>query len=927
MKLLFTSIFILVTYCVAAQIPTSGLVAFYPFCGNANDVSGNGHHLRDSGATLTTDRYGISNAAYQFNGIDNMLYKDTAFPLSSDFTYTFWMLADTIQDGVVVYNGNGNINGNGIVFDDGAAVIGTKVTMMEGGICFCMAVTSTLHKWHFITSRRSSGTFNLFIDTVKVATTTSVFNTPCCKFALGLDYTDGTNPYKGKIDDVAIYNRALSDSEIKLIYRTQLPTTVTLSICSGSSGVTLSVLGVKSYTWAPSSTLSCANCANPVATPTIKTTYTVSGVDTYGCSIIDTFIVKVGNPPPLMKGPNKTVCKGTSASISASGASSYSWSPAGSLSCTACSTPTATPTVTTRYIVIGSDTSGCTKTDSVTVNVLTLPTVSTGTDKIICKGDSVLLSATGAKTYSWTPTTGLSCGTCYNPVAKPTTTTNYIVTGTDSNGCTNTATVRVTVNPLPTVSAGSAISICSGISATLSATGASSYIWSPSTGLSCATCGSTIAMPVTTTKYIVTGTDINGCINKDSVTITVKPLPLVTATGSKSICYGDRAPLRATGAVSYKWAPPAGLTCATCDTTTATPGATTIYTVTGTAANSCTDTASVTITVNPLPVLITTPDTTICSGQTFTLAVSGANTYTWTPPAGLSCTNCTNPVASPAKTITYTVTGKDNNGCSAQRNVAVTVIPKNPVTINAGATICAGTTYQLLATGGDAYTWYPSYALSNTAISDPVAHPDTTVTYSVSIKQANCFADTLTTTIKVNALPTLHVSGGQTVLAGSTVQLFATGTGILKYQWSPPEGLDCTDCESPQATPLKTTTYMVKVTGVGGCEANGEATVTISCDNSRVFIPNTFTPNGDGNNDRFYPSGKGLSSIKRFSIYDRWGEEIYHVENILLNDQLHGWDGSFNGKQLKPDVFVYMIEATCDFNEPVLLKGAVTLMR
>ena len=92
-------------------------------------------------------------------------------------------------------------------------------------------------------------------------------------------------------------------------------------------------------------------------------------------------------------------------------------------------------------------------------------------------------------------------------------------------------------------------------------------------------------------------------------------------------------------------------------------------------------------------------------------------------------------------------------------------------------------------------------------------------------------------------------------------------------------------------------------------------------------MPNTFTPNGDGINDTYFPSGKGISLIKRFTIYNRWGEKIYEAVNMLPNNATSGWDGTYKGEALRPDVFVYMVEALCFTDEPIVLKGDVSLIR
>ncbi len=112
-----------------------------------------------------------------------------------------------------------------------------------------------------------------------------------------------------------------------------------------------------------------------------------------------------------------------------------------------------------------------------------------------------------------------------------------------------------------------------------------------------------------------------------------------------------------------------------------------------------------------------------------------------------------------------------------------------------------------------------------------------------------------------------------------------------------------------------------------GCKAYDSVTVNVLCDQSQLFIPNTFSPNGDGQNDVFYPRGLGLKTISSFRIYNRWGELLFEKRGIQLNDRNNGWDGTFRGNLLNPDVFVYIIDGICDSDAPMSWKGDITLIR
>jgi len=190
-----------------------------------------------------------------------------------------------------------------------------------------------------------------------------------------------------------------------------------------------------------------------------------------------------------------------------------------------------------------------------------------------------------------------------------------------------------------------------------------------------------------------------------------------------------------------------------------------------------------------------------------------------------------------------------------------------------------------------------------------------------------CIPDTNYVNLIIHPLPTVNAGPDQRVLAGVPAQLNATGTFIDNYIWSPSRTLNCDTCASPIANMIITTTYTVDVESQYGCKAYDSVKVEVYCDESQMFVPNSFTPNGDGQNDVFYPRGTGVSIIKTFRVYNRWGELLFERTNIQVNDVSNAWDGSFNGSTPRPDVYVYVIEATCGTGQPINLKGDVTIIR
>ncbi len=360
------------------------------------------------------------------------------------------------------------------------------------------------------------------------------------------------------------------------------------------------------------------------------------------------------------------------------------------------------------------------------------------------------------------------------------------------------------------------------------------------------------------------------------------------------------------------------------------PGVFTVRLVT-TNSSGCTDTTNQLITINPLPTVVVTPDSTICLGQSVQLNATGANTYLWLPPANnLSCTTCPNPIASPTVTTNYLVRGTTAFGCERIDSAKITVIQPSTVVAPPDDSLCIGQSLVLRASGTQVYSWTPATSLNNPNVPSPIARPVTTTTYIVTGSDfKGCFTSTDSVLVSVFSLPTVNVGPDITISAGTTdLQLNAQySTDVLALLWSPASGLSCTTCPNPIAAPKITTTYTLSVTNNGGCTATDAMTVFVVCTNENIFMPNTFSPNGDGMNDVYYPRGRGINTIRGLRIFTRWGQMVYSKANFNANDPSQGWDGTFRGSQLPPDVYVYTLDLVCENQTIITLKGDITLVR
>ncbi len=253
---------------------------------------------------------------------------------------------------------------------------------------------------------------------------------------------------------------------------------------------------------------------------------------------------------------------------------------------------------------------------------------------------------------------------------------------------------------LTTVSPDTSVCLNGSVQLTSSAPGATAYSWTPATGLNSTTIANPIANPTTTTSYIVTITNANGCTDSDTITVTVYPLPgpSITPSGPTTFCVGGSVTLTGPANFIYSWMPGGATTQSIIANTSNT------YTLVITDTNTCAAQSTLAVVVNPLPNVNAGPNDTVCLSQTAQLQATGASSYSWTPVSTLSNPAIANPVAGPTTTTTYYVVGTDGNSCSASDSVRITVMPNPPVpTIN-----WSGWPNNILTCnqGGYSYQWY-----------------------------------------------------------------------------------------------------------------------------------------------------------------------------------------------------------------------------
>jgi hypothetical protein len=409
----------------------------------------------------------------------------------------------------------------------------------------------------------------------------------------------------------------------------------------------------------------------------------------------------------------------------------------------------------------------------------------------ICAGYSATLTATGSGTLSWyaspTSTVVLGTGTSFvTPTLAAGNYTYYVGAFTCGPSATRTA-ISLLVNPSPVVTVSNA-TICVGSSTVVTASGANTYTWNPGAMVG----ASQNLSPIVTTVYTVSGTS-GGCTAPTTMTVFVDNMP-TTAVTSATLCSGFTTTLVASGATTYSWEPGS----LTGSSQALNPMSTTVYTVVG-ANGSCSNSATGTITVYTSPV-ITVSDATICSGTSTVMTAGGASTYTWIPGNFVGATQ----TLSPAGSTNYTITGSDGT-CASSNTMNITVHITPTVTVNSG-TICAGESFTMVPANAVSYTFS-----SGSAVVSPTTHSSYTVT---GTSAEGCVSSPgAVSTVSVNNVPNITISGPGALCQGQTINL--TANGASSYTWS-------TGANSPGIvlTPTANGSYSVTGSFASGCTGN-----------------------------------------------------------------------------------------------------------
>lgn len=559
----------------------------------------------------------------------------------------------------------------------------------------------------------------------------------------------------------------------------------------------------------------------------------------------------------------------------------------------------------------------------------------------ICQPQQIQFTNTsvGASGYLWNLGSG-GPSTAVNPVKTFTAPGIYNISlvAFNSNGCTDTASRKITVLGNNGAFSYSPISGCLPLTVQFTPLipGIPFSTWDFSDGVTVTTKGTPVTHTYTTPgAYLprVIYSDSANCSTISAGLDTIKVDELTADFNWTTPCAGipislnEQSKATFSQAVSWRWN--SGADTAWGPVASYTFQDTGLHSVTLSISNAagCSDSITKNILVHPVPVVQCSADTTICPADTARLVVSGAYSYSWSPAPMLPCSLCDTVFLQPPVSTLYVVTGTDINGCMNKDSATVTIKTKTTSTAGPGGEICVGENFRLYAEGAQSYQWLPAATIDSPDVASPLATPEYTTTYIVVAKEGTCLSDSHSVLVVVHPLPVFFAGNDETIALGTAVTLKPTRQGIVRIEWKPDTTLSCRECFDATASPYYSKTYSATGYDEFGCAANDSVTVFVRCNGSLVFIPNSFTPNGDGRNDFFFPRGEGIAVMTIFRVFNRWGELIFERKNVPLNDERSGWDGRFQGKELPPDVYVYTMQSRCSSGEILNWKGDVTLLR
>ena len=708
---------------------------------------------------------------------------------------------------------------------------------------------------------------------------TRVISTQLC-----LNWGGTPLPLNGNMDEVRIWERPLSASEISLNYDKCLSGTESNLLvyyrCNQPGGTTVTDASPNNNTGVFSNAPSWSS-----QQPNVSGLACANGIN-----------LSVTSTP--------TICAGSTATLTANGASTYTWSNNATTS-----TTTVNPLVTTSYTVDGSNGS-CSSQSVITVSVVPSVTLSITGNTLICSGQTTTLTANGASNYIW------NSGLTTNSISvSPITTTIYSVSA--SGVCSNTTVATVSVIAVPSLTLSPNANICQGAnsSATLTASGANTYTWTNPSTLSSSTGSMVVASPNTTTSYTVTGSN-TACTNTSVVTVSVNPSPTITATSINNttcgLTNGSATVTSAPAGNTYTWS--SGVVSVTNTASSLAPGNYTVTAIGG----ACQTTTVITILSSvPLSITGSTITPTHCNVNDGSISVSDnllGSSYNWIP--SVSTSNNASNLAIGNYSLTIT------NGACTTSSVFIVSQLNGPtsIAIIQNNAICESNGNIKITNVVNGLTPY-QYSFNNSGFSSTTNYTNLSQgIYTVAVKDANNCLYTQTLSIAQTTINSTIALTTNTPNCESNDGVFIIDSimgGTPPYQTSFNNTAYSSNMTFEQ---LSTGTYTLSILDSNLCETGFLLVMPENNKDFTLYIPNTFTPNKDKVNDIWYVQGTCLGEFSCL-IYNRWGERIKELHDIK-----EGWDGTYRGTPVPDGVYVYLVEVST--KEGIINKaGHITLFR
>lgn len=548
-----------------------------------------------------------------------------------------------------------------------------------------------------------------------------------------------------------------------------------------------------------------------------------------------------------------------------------------------------------------------------------------------------LTNATPGTGFTWYFPGGVTNSVTLNPALTFTNPGTYTISLVvhDTLKCIkkDSAVKVITVYPRPQLAFTSTLTPCSGTLLTNNTSTASgSYIWNFGDATPTTTLQNPSHIYSNTGNYTVTltGETAQGC--KDSIKTPVQVLIFDPLVSSDTICEGFGALLNSSGGTNYTWTPSSGISNPNNANIIVSPSVTTVYSVTivnNSTGQNCTETLTTQVIVYPKPTAAFNLSVNPCGGGVYFTDLSSPliSSWQWTlAPSVYSGQQNPYHFYANGGTNTVTLIVTTPEGCKDTVSQPISVPVPPAVAVSGSTLLCKGSSVQLNASGGTSYQWSPAASLDFSSISSPNASPTITTQYSVVITTSNNCSFLLTTNVNVYNNSSIPVSASASppfVVTGNSTTLTYLGSPGFLVTWLPPGSTTPPTGYTVTATPDKPTTYTAIATN-GPCNERAVVFVeayTAGCIEKDAFVPNTFTPNGDGNNDVFIVRGLKVEEIY-FAVYNRWGELVFET-----TDKTKGWDGLYKGRPADVGVFGWYLKVKCFNGEETFRKGNVTLIR